>query len=31
MSEGVTRYFAIGPDGSFNLDVASFQAAKSTF
>jgi SAM-dependent methyltransferase len=31
MSEGVTRYFAIGPDGSFNLDVALFQASKSTF
>lgn len=28
MSESVTRYFAIGPDGSFTLDVALFQAAK---
>jgi ubiquinone/menaquinone biosynthesis C-methylase UbiE len=28
MSESVVRYFAIGPDGSFDLDVAMFTAAK---
>jgi ubiquinone/menaquinone biosynthesis C-methylase UbiE len=29
MSETVTRYFEIGADGSFNLDVALFQAPKA--
>jgi SAM-dependent methyltransferase len=29
ISESVTQYFAVGPDGSFNLDVALFQATKS--
>jgi ubiquinone/menaquinone biosynthesis C-methylase UbiE len=29
MSESVQRYFEIGPDGSFNLDIALFQATKS--
>jgi ubiquinone/menaquinone biosynthesis C-methylase UbiE len=28
-SESVARYFEIGPDGSFNLDVALFEAAKA--
>jgi hypothetical protein len=28
MSENVTRYFAIADDGSFDLDVALFEAAK---
>jgi SAM-dependent methyltransferase len=28
MSESVTRHFDIGPDASFTLDVALFQAAK---
>jgi hypothetical protein len=28
MSETVTRYFGIGPDGSFDLDVAFMQAVK---
>jgi len=28
MSESVARYFKIGPDGSFDLDVGTFQAAK---
>jgi SAM-dependent methyltransferase len=28
MSESVAQYFAIGPDGSFNLDVALFQATR---
>ena len=31
MSESVARYFEIGPDGSFNLDVGLFQASKATF
>lgn len=31
MSESVTRYFGIGPDGSFDLDVGLFQASKATF
>ena len=25
------KYFEIGPDGSFNLDVALFQASKAAF
>jgi SAM-dependent methyltransferase len=29
MSETVTQYFAIGPDGSFTLDVGMFQASKA--
>jgi SAM-dependent methyltransferase len=29
MSESVRQYFAIGPDGSFTLDVAMFQASKA--
>jgi ubiquinone/menaquinone biosynthesis C-methylase UbiE len=29
MSETVVRHFEIGPDGSFNLDVALFQATKA--
>jgi ubiquinone/menaquinone biosynthesis C-methylase UbiE len=29
MSDSVTRYFAISPDGSFNLDIGRFEAAKS--
>lgn len=29
MSETVTRYFEIGADGGFNLDVALFQASKA--
>jgi ubiquinone/menaquinone biosynthesis C-methylase UbiE len=29
MSETVVRYFGIGPDGSFDLDVALFQATKA--
>ena len=29
MSETVERYFALGPDGSFNLDVGLFQAMKA--
>jgi len=29
MSESVARYFKIGPDGSFDLDVGTFQASKS--
>jgi ubiquinone/menaquinone biosynthesis C-methylase UbiE len=28
-SESVVRYFGIGPDGSFNLDVALFEASKA--
>jgi ubiquinone/menaquinone biosynthesis C-methylase UbiE len=28
-SEGVERYFEIGPDGSFNLDVALFDGSKA--
>jgi SAM-dependent methyltransferase len=31
MSESVARYFEIGPDGSFDLDVGLFQARKPTF
>jgi SAM-dependent methyltransferase len=30
MSESVARYFEIGADGSFTLDVALFQAAKAS-
>ena len=29
VSASVTRYFGFGPDGSFDLDVAMFQAVKS--
>jgi hypothetical protein len=29
MSEGVTRRFEVGPDGSFTIDVAVFEAAKA--
>jgi SAM-dependent methyltransferase len=29
MSESVARYYEIGPDGSFTLDVALFQASKA--
>jgi hypothetical protein len=28
-SASVARYFEIGPDGSFNLDVALFEASKA--
>jgi hypothetical protein len=28
-SESVARYFEIGSDGSFNLDVALFEASKA--
>jgi hypothetical protein len=28
-SESIERYFQIGPDGSFNLDVALFAASKA--
>jgi len=31
MSESVARYFKIGPDGSFDLDVGTFQASKASF
>ncbi len=31
MAEPVTRYFAIGPDGSFDLDVVFIQAAKQAW
>jgi hypothetical protein len=29
MSASVSRYFDIGPDGSFTLDVATFQMSKA--
>lgn len=29
MSESVTRYFEIGADGSFNLDILFVQASKT--
>jgi len=28
-SESVERYFEMGPDGSFDLDVGLFQASKA--
>ncbi len=31
MSESVARYFKIGPDGSLDLDVGTFQATKMAF